>query len=82
MTSLIAASTAQLFVLGAGLLVATVVAAMAMRRGGDQRPAPRATRPAPVAKRPTAGGYARPRIPARGRYAALERIAADRERPR
>jgi hypothetical protein len=73
MTSLIAASTAQLFVLGAGLLVATVVAAMAMRRGGHQRPAPRTTRQVP-------SGYARPKLPPRDRYATLERMAAERSR--
>jgi hypothetical protein len=78
MTSLIATSTAQLFILGAGLLVATVVAAIALRRGGPQRPAPRPNRPQTPQR--TAGGYARPRIPQRERYAALERMAAERRR--
>jgi hypothetical protein len=79
MTVLLASSLPQLVVLASGLLVAGVLAAIAVGRSGSQRPAPRPTRPAP---RPAAGGYARPRLPRPERFAALERMAAERARGR
>jgi hypothetical protein len=96
MTPELATATASLVALGAGLFVATVVAALALRRSGSRpraqqparpaapRPAPRRTAPRPVATAQSpraAGGYARPSVPRRGRYAGLERLAAERSRP-